>query len=206
MKPAKLKVVRMKKRKIPETAEDIINIDNVNIAEFLAESDQNKIIKVGNSFYAIGGEGIKSHFLTGTDKNNYIYYPCKQALPPPALGIGKHNVYMDKPLFSTSYLAPLADFVLLSEVIAMLESKNKYFEIITTGTSVKDIPATASAQMFTSNANAVGANHCQEGKASKIFKIKIIKIIKIKQKQITKRTKKTAKNATRAKRRRRRRL
>jgi hypothetical protein len=90
---------------------------------------------------------------------------------------------MDKPLFSASYLAGvLSDFVLLKEVMAMLESKNKYFEINTIY-EVQDIPATATAQMFTTNANAVSANHCQEGKAAKIFKIKMINIVEPKAKK-----------------------
>jgi hypothetical protein len=59
----------------------------------------------------------------------------------------------------------------------MTESRNQYFEIIMQGPEVEDIPATASAQMLTSNANAFSANHCQPGKAAKIFKIKLINIV-----------------------------
>jgi ankyrin repeat protein len=180
---AVLDVVEVNKSQIPEAAEDFINMEDVNIAEFLAENDKNRIIKVHNSFYAVGGEDIKTHFLTGKQKNNYVYYPCKRALPPPALGVSKNDVHMDKPLFSASYLAGvLSDFVLLKEVMAMLESKNKYFEINTIY-EVQDIPATATAQMFTTNANAVSANHCQEGKAAKIFKIKMINIVEPKAKK-----------------------
>jgi len=174
--PAELDIISINKSQIPETAEDIINIEDVNIVDFLAESDQNRIIKVHNSFYAVNGEDIKNHYLTGNQKKNYIYYPCKQALPPPALGVGKKDVYMNKPLFSASYLVGvLSDFVLLSEVNAMFESENKYFEIISG--EFEDIPATATAQMFTANPNAVSANHCQEGKEAKIIKLKMINIV-----------------------------
>ena len=69
----------------------------------------------------------------------------------------------------------LSDFVLLDAVQEMTESRNQYFEIIMHGSEVEDIPATASAQMRTSNANAFSANHCQPGKAAKIFKIKLIR-------------------------------
>ena len=83
---------------------------------------------------------------------------------------------MNKPLFSASYLVGvLSDFVLLSEVNAMFESENKYFEIISG--EFEDIPATATAQMFTANPNAVSANHCQEGKEAKIIKLKMINIV-----------------------------
>jgi hypothetical protein len=86
---------------------------------------------------------------------------------------------MDKPLFSASYLVGvLSDFVLLSEVMAMLESENKYFEIIISS-EVQNVPATASAQMFTSNRNAVSANHCQEGKAAKILKLKMLDVLEV---------------------------
>ncbi len=67
----------------------------------------------------------------------------------------------------------------------MFESKNKYFEIITSS-DVEDIPATATAQMFTKNAYTVGANHCQEGKAAKIFKVKMINIVEPKEKSVAK--------------------
>ena len=178
VEPAVLDVVEINKSQIPETAEDFINmIPDQNIAEFLEENAKNKIIKIHNSFYAVGGEDIKTHYLTGNQKNKYVYYPCKRALPPPALSVNKTDVHMDKPLFSASYLGPIADFVLLDEVIAMLESENKYFEIFLSGSEVQDIPATATAQMFTSQRNAVGANHCQEGKAAKIFKLKMLNIV-----------------------------
>jgi ankyrin repeat protein len=177
VEPAVLDTISIKQSKIPETAEDFVNLEDVNIANFLAESDKNRIIKAHNSFYALSGEDIKTHFLSGNQKNNYVYYPCKRALPPPALGVSKNDVHMDKPLFSASYLVGvLSDFVLLSEVMAMLEAETQYFEIITMS-DVQNVPATASAQMFTSNRNAVSANHCQEGKGAKILKLKMLDIV-----------------------------
>jgi ankyrin repeat protein len=179
VEPTELETISINKSQIPETAEDFVNLEDVNIADFLAESDKNRIIKAHNSFYALNGEDIKTHFLTGNQKNNYVYYPCKRALPPPALGVSKNDVHMDKPLFSASYLVGvLSDFVLLSEVMAMLESENKYFEIIISS-EVQNVPATASAQMFTSNRNAVSANHCQEGKAAKILKLKMLDVLEV---------------------------
>ena len=177
VEPTALDVVTIKQSKIPETAEDFINMEDVNIADFLAESDKNRIIKVHNSFYALNGEDLKGHFLSKAEKNNYVYYPCKRALPPPALGVSKDDVHMDKPLFSASYLVGvLSDFVLLSEVMAMLDSEHKYFEILA-NSEVHHVPATASAQMFTSRRNAVSANHCQEGKEAKILKLKRLDIV-----------------------------
>ena len=177
VEPTALDIVTIKQSKIPDTAEDFINIEDVNIADFLAESDKNRIIKVHNSFYALNGEDVKSHFLSKAEKNHYIYYPCKRALPPPALGVSKDDVHIDKPLFSASYLVGvLSDFVLLSEVMAMLDSEHKYFEIMA-NSEVQHVPATASAQMFTSERNAVSANHCQEGKEAKILKLKRLDIV-----------------------------
>jgi ankyrin repeat protein len=177
VEPTALDVVTIKQSKLPDTAEDFINMEDVNIADFLAESDKNRIIKVHNSFYALNGEDLKGHFLSKAEKNNYVYYPCKRALPPPALGVSKDDVHMDKPLFSASYLVGvLSDFVLLSEVMAMLDSEHKYFEILA-NSEVHHVPATASAQMFTSRRNAVSANHCQEGKEAKILKLKRLDIV-----------------------------
>jgi hypothetical protein len=94
-----------------------------------------------------------------------------------ALFIDKNNVHMDKAIFSASYLVGvLSDFVLLKEVVAMINSKSQYFEILPK--EFEQIPATASAQMLTEARTAVGANHCQEGKAAKIIKLKKINIIK----------------------------
>ena len=170
-----LDIIPVNKKKIPDTAEDFVNMEDVNITDFLAEDPKNKIIKVHNSFYAINGNDITEHFLKQSKKNDYIYYPCKKAWAH-ALFIGKDNVHMDKPLFSASYLCGvLSDFVLLNEVKSMIKSENQYFEIIPS--EFEDIPATATAQMLTANANAVSANHCQEGKAGKILKLKMINIV-----------------------------
>jgi hypothetical protein len=99
-------------------------------------------------------------------------------IPPPAIGVGRDDVYLDKHLFSASYIVGvLSDFVLLKEVQAMVESGNQYFEIIMHGPEVEDIVGTASAQMLTRNANASSANHCQPGKEAKIFKLKEINIV-----------------------------
>jgi hypothetical protein len=174
-----LESVSVNKSEIPATAEDLINMDDsVNIEDFLAETLQNKIIKVANSFYTLNTKDLKIHYLREKYNTNFTYYPCKRVIPPPAIGVGRNDVHLDKPLFSASYIAGvLTDFVLLKEVQAMVESGNQYFEIIMVGSEVEDIVGTASAQMLTSNANAFSANHCQPGKEAKIFKLKEINIV-----------------------------
>ena len=170
--------VSVNKSQIPATAQDLINMDDVNIEIFLAETPQNKIIKVADSFYTLNTKDLKIHYLRQKHINNFMYYPCKRVIPPPAIGVGEKDVHMDKPLFSASYIAGvLTDFVLLEEVQAIVESGNQYFEIIMHGPEVEDIVATASAQMLTRNANAFSANHCQPDKAAKIFKLKQINIV-----------------------------
>lgn len=174
-----LESVSVNKSEIPATAEDLINMDDsVNIQDFLAETSQNKVIKVANSFYTLNTKDLKIHYLRQKYNTNFTYYPCKRVIPPPAIGVGRNDVHLDKPLFSASYIAGiLSDFVLLNQVIAMTQSENQYFEIIMVGPEVEDILATASAQMLTSNANAFSANHCQPGKEAKIFKLKEINIV-----------------------------
>jgi ankyrin repeat protein len=174
-----LESVSINKSEIPATAQDLINMDDaVNIQDFLAETLQNKVIKVAGSFYTLNTKDLKIHYLRQKYNTNFTYYPCKRVIPPPAIGVGRNDVHLDKPLFSASYIAGiLSDFVLLNEVIAMTQSENQYFEIIMVGSEVEDIPATASAQMLTSNANAFSANHCQPGKEAKIFKLKEINIV-----------------------------
>jgi len=174
-----LESVSVNKSEIPATAQDLINLDdNVNIEEFLAETSENKIIKVANSFYTLNTKDLRIHYLRQKHINNYLFYPCKRVIPPPAIGVGIDDVYLDKRLFSASYIVGvLSDFVLLKEVQAIIDSGNQYFEIIMEGSEVEDIVATASAQMLTSNANASSANHCQPGKEAKIFKLKEINIV-----------------------------
>jgi len=174
--PFTLDNILLNKNKIPTIAEDFINMEHVNIKEFLKEDPKNKVIKVSNNFYATNGNDIKNHYLKQSAKKDYIYYPCKKVMSH-ALFIEKNNVHMDKAIFSASYLVGvLSDFVLLKEVVAMINSKSQYFEIFPSEFEV--IPSTASAQMLTQTRNAVGANHCQEGKAAKIIKLKKINIIK----------------------------
>jgi hypothetical protein len=173
-----LDIVPLNKSRIPETAEDVINMDHVNIQDFLAETTQNKVIKVADSFYTVNSKDIKKHYLRKKHQINFVFYPCKREILPPAIGVGIDDVYLDKPLFSASYIVGiLSDFILFGEVESMVESKNQYFEIITHGPDVENIPATASAQMLTSQASVVGANHCQPGKEAKILKLKMINIV-----------------------------
>ena len=176
--PIMLDIVTVNRNQIPQEANDFVNMEDVNIQQFLQEDPQNKVIKVGENFYATNGNDIQTNYLKQSQKNNYIYYPCKKVLPG-ALAIYKENVYMDKPIFSASYIVGvLSDFVLLKEVKAMIKSEHQYFEIIPS--EVEHIPANASAQMLTSNRDAVGANHCQEGKEGKILKLKMINIVESK--------------------------
>jgi len=176
--PIMLDTVTVNRNQIPQEANDFVNMEDVNIQQFLQEDPQNKVIKVGENFYATNGNDIQTNYLKQSQKNNYIYYPCKKVLPG-ALAIYKENVYMDKPIFSASYIVGvLSDFVLLKEVKAMIKSEHQYFEIIPS--EVEHIPANASAQMLTVNRDAVGANHCQEGKEGKILKLKMINIVESK--------------------------
>ena len=171
-----LEIVPVNKSRIPATAEDVINAEDVNIEDFLAETPQNKIIKVGNSFYTLNTKDIRKHYLRQKHNDNYIYFPCRQTWPS-RLVINKEDVYFDKPLFSVSYIVGvLSDFVLLDEVQAMIESGNQYFEIFLN--EYEDIIATASGHMFSARtANAASANHCQPGKESKILKMRMINIV-----------------------------
>lgn len=177
-----LEIVDISSDDIPVTAYDFIYRADVNIADYLAESPSNKIIKVGKAYFAVCGDDLRHHYLSGDNVNNHLYYPCKRALRPPALGVSKNDVDMKKPLFSVGLLAGgFTDFVNLGDVELMLVSNHRYFEI-----NMRDefdvIPATATAQMFTANANAVGANHCQEGIPAKIFTMKILNVINRKRK------------------------
>jgi hypothetical protein len=63
----------------------------------------------------------------------------------------------------------------MKEFIKALKSDEQYFEIITK--DAEDIPTITSAQMLGPNPDAVSANHCQGGKAAKIFKLAIIDIV-----------------------------
>jgi hypothetical protein len=85
------------------------------------------------------------------------------------------NVDKTRSLFLLSNIGPLSDFVLMKEFIKALKSDDQYFEIITK--DAEDIPTSTSAQMLGSNPDAVSANHCQGGKAAKIFKLAIIDIV-----------------------------
>ena len=55
-------IIPVNRNKIPKTAEDFVQMDDVKIDDFLAENDKNKIIKLSSSFYAINGMILKRIF------------------------------------------------------------------------------------------------------------------------------------------------
>lgn len=165
--------VSISKSDIPEEAWNSISYGEENIKEFLAENIKNKIFKFNTAYYAVGGEGIKQHYLSGTNKINNTFYPCFSV--DTSLRPRDENVDKTRSLFLLSNIGPLTDFVLIKDFIKALKSDDQYFEIITE--NAENIPTSTSAQMLGANPNAVSANHCQSGKAAKIFKIVIIDIV-----------------------------
>ena len=174
------------KSDIPEEAWNSVAYGEENIEEFLAEDLKNKIFKFNTAYYAVGGEGIKQHYLSGTNKIKNTFYPCFNV--DTSIRPRDQNVDKTRSLFLLSNIGPLTNFVLMKEFIKALKSDYQYFEIITD--DAEDIPTSTSAQMLGSNPNAVSANHCQSGKAAKIFKLAIIDIIEEESKS-TKTTKAT---------------
>ena len=165
--------VSISKSDIPEEAWNSVAYGDENIKEFLAEDIKNKIFKFNTAYYAVGGEGIKQHYLSGTNKIKNTFYPCFSV--GTSIRPRDENVNKTRSLFLLSNIGPLSDFVLMKEFIKALKSDDQYFEIITE--NAEDIPTSTSAQMLGPNPNAVSANHCQGGKSAKIFKIVIIDIV-----------------------------
>ena len=165
--------VSVSKSEIPEEVWNSVAYGDENVEEFLAEDIKNKIFKFNTAYYAVGGEGIKQHYLSGTNKIKNTFYPCFSV--GTSIRPRDENVDKTKPLFLLSNIGPLTDFVFMKEFIKALKSDEQYFEIITT--NAVDIPSSTSAQMLGPNPDAVSANHCQGGKAAKIFRIAIIDIV-----------------------------
>jgi hypothetical protein len=165
--------VSVSKSEIPEEVWNTIAYGNENVEEFLAEDVKNKIFKFNTTYFPVGGEGVEQHYLSGTNKIQNTFYPCFSV--GTSLRPRDENVDKTKPLFLLSNVGPIADFVLMTEFIKALKSDEQYFEIITK--DAEDIPTITSAQMLGPNPDAVSANHCQGGKAAKIFKLAIIDIV-----------------------------
>lgn len=165
--------VNVSKSDIPEEVWNTVAYGNENVEEFLAEDVKNKIFKFNTTYFAVGGEGVKQHYLSGTNKIKNTFYPCFSV--DTRLRPRDENVDKTRSLFLLGNIGPLTDFVLMKDFIKALKSDDQYFEIITD--DAEDIPTIASAQMLGANPNAVSANHCQSGKASKIFKLAIIDIV-----------------------------
>ena len=169
--------VSVSKSNIPEEVWNTVAYGNENVEEFLAEDVKNKIFKFNTTYFAVGGEGVKQHYLSGKNKIKNTFYPCFSV--GTSLRPRDENVDKTKSLFLLSNIGPLTDFVLMKEFIKALKSDEQYFEIITT--NAEDIPTITSAQMLGPNPDAVSANHCQSGKAAKIFKLAIIDIVEEKE-------------------------
>ena len=165
--------VSVSKSDIPEEVWNTVAYGNENVEEFLAEDVKNKIFKFNTTYFAVGGEGVKQHYLSGTNKIKNTFYPCFSV--DTRLRPRDENVDKTRSLFLLGNIGPLTDFVLMKDFIKALKSDDQYFEIITT--NAEDIPTITSAQMLGANPNAVSANHCQSGKAAKIFKLAIIDIV-----------------------------
>jgi hypothetical protein len=165
--------VYIPKSDIPEEAWNSIAYGDENIEEFLAENSKNKIFKFDTSYYAVGGEEIKQHYLTGIEKEKNTFYPCFSV--GTSIRPRSENVDKTRPLFLLSNIGPLTNFVLMKEFIKALKSHEQYFEIITE--DAQDILSSTSAQMLGPNPDAVGANHCQGGKSAKIFKLAVLNIV-----------------------------
>ena len=165
--------VSVSKSDIPEEVWNTVAYGDENVEEFLAEDVKNKIFKFNTTYFAVGGEGVKQHYLSGSNKIKNTFYPCFSV--GTSLRPRDENVDKTKPLFLLSNIGPITDFVLMKDIIKALKSDEQYFEILTT--DAEDIPTSTSAQMLGPNPDAVSANHCQGGKAAKIFKIAIIDIV-----------------------------
>ena len=165
--------VSISKSDIPEEVWNTVAFGDENVEEFLAEDVKNKIFKFNTTYFAVGGEGVKQHYLSSSNKIKNTFYPCFNV--DTSLRPRDENVDKTKPLFLLSNIGPITDFVLMKDIIKALKSDEQYFEILTT--DAEDIPTSTSAQMLGPNPDAVSANHCQGGKAAKIFKIAIIDIV-----------------------------
>ena len=165
--------VSISKSDIPEEVWNTVAFGDENVEEFLAEDKKNKIFKFNTTYFAVGGEGVKQHYLSSSNKIKNTFYPCFNV--DTSLRPRDENVDKTKPLFLLSNIGPITDFVLMKDIIKALKSDEQYFEIITD--DAEDIPTIASAQMLGPNPDAVSANHCQSGKAAKIFKLAIIDIV-----------------------------
>jgi hypothetical protein len=175
--------VTISKSDIPEEAWNSVAYGDENIEEFLAENSKNKIFKFDTAYYAVGGEEIKQHYLTGIEKEKNTFYPCFSV--GTSIRPRSENVDKSRPLFLLSNIGPLTNFVLMKEFIKALKSHEQYFEIITE--DAQDILSSTSAQMLGPNPNAVGANHCQGGKSAKIFKLAVLNIVEEEAKGVRKR-------------------
>jgi hypothetical protein len=165
--------VYIPKSDIPEEAWNSIAYGDENIEEFLTENSKNKIFKFDTAYYAVGGEEIKEHYLTGIEKEKNTFYPCFSV--GTSIRPRDENVDKTRPLFLLSNIGPITNFVLMKEFITAINSPHKYFEIIKE--DAQDILSSTSAQMLGPNPDAVGANHCQAGKAAKIFKLSVLNIV-----------------------------
>ena len=165
--------VYIPKSDIPEEAWNSIAYGDENIEEFLTENSKNKIFKFDTAYYAVGGEEIKQHYLSGVEKEKNTFYPCFSV--GTSIRPRDENVDKTRPLFLLSNIGPLSNFVLMKEFITAINSLHKYFEIITE--DAEDILSSTSAQMLGPNPDAVGANHCQAGKAAKIYKLAVLNIV-----------------------------
>tara|TARA_B100000073_G_scaffold133129_2_gene109098 strand:+ start:4729 stop:5982 length:1254 start_codon:yes stop_codon:yes gene_type:complete len=151
---------------LPTTAYDIYELEDVNVHDFLNKykgedkykNKYNKIFNYGDKLYAVDINNIDLS-VTNT------YFECFEVNT-----MNPSNIELRNPLFQINKLVVGDGFVYYKQLEDAIKSDHQIFEIYQ-DSPLKEIKSSISYQMLTPQANAVSANHCQDGGNSEIYKI-----------------------------------
>jgi len=142
---------------------DVIEDKYISLSECL--KNINNIVFIQNKFYGVVNRSSIVNIFTDFDE---IRYACKSVSKSLYMG---DNIVRETPLFPLTKIG-LYGYALLGEIKALLDSGNNIFRL--SNHENEKIPAVASLQMLSEDANAVSALHCQEGSDAVLYKITII--------------------------------
>jgi len=150
------------------TAYDLINLEDINVFDYLKENSNNIVFLFNNNFYICDKDTLKNL----CNNENSVKYNCNQVY---------RVLYVSPDMFDTKtpYLLGNAfgcpcGLLEISKLKTIIESEDQMF-VISVFNPSKVAASTVSLQMLLPNPNAVSASHCQEGQGETINNI--LKII-----------------------------
>ena len=144
-----------------ETTYDAIMMEDISLADYLKEDENNILFQFQNHYYPSSKDTI-NHQITPTN----MVYECKEpnTLRP-------ENIIKEAPLFRLQSLALPVQYIYLCQINALLDSTAQVYKIKLSSPE-KNLASVVSKEVL-DGGTYVSASHCQDGQGGKVYTIEI---------------------------------